>query len=191
MPELKGKAGIRAFLLANVGKVVTTEQIRDASGGQVQYSRRLRELREQEGWKISSNNDRTDLGPGEYRLEEPPPDRPGYRFTSKISQRLRAQVLERNGYTCQMCGIGAGDPVEDGRPARLHVGHIVDRSHGGTDTLDNLRALCSQCNQGAKNVTQGPPSYTWLISQVRRASASDQREILNWLRNKFDADTAG
>ena len=185
MSKLKGKAGIRAFLLANVGKVVTTEQIRDASGGQVQYSRRLRELREREGWKISSNNDRTDLGPGEYRLEEPPPDRSAYQFTRGISQRLRAQVLERNGYTCQMCGIGAGDPAKDGRPARLHVGHIVDRSHGGTDTLDNLRALCSRCNQGAKNVTQEPPSYTWLISQVRRASASDQREILNWLLNKF------
>ena len=185
MSKLKGKAGIRAFLLANVGKVVTTEQIRDASGGQVQYSRRLRELREREGWKISSNNDRTDLGPGEYRLEEPPPDRSAYQFTRGISQRLRAQVLERNGYTCQMCGIGAGDPAKDGRPARLHVGHIVDRSHGGTDTLDNLRALCSQCDQGAKNVTQEPPSHTWLISQLRRASASDQREILNWLLNKF------
>ena len=133
MSKLKGKAAIRAFLLANVGKVVTTEQIRDVSGGQVQYSRRLRELREQEGWKISSNNDRTDLGPGEYRLEELPPDRPAYQFASQISQRLRAQVLERNGYTCQMCGIGAGEPDDDGRsgsaPCRAHCGP-QSRRHG-------------------------------------------------------------
>ncbi|MHC8510332.1 MAG: hypothetical protein ACYYKD_13270 [Rhodospirillales bacterium] len=54
MPEkLKGKAGIKAFLLANIGKVVTSNQIREASGGQGQGLRRRRELVD-EGWKISS-----------------------------------------------------------------------------------------------------------------------------------------
>ncbi len=119
-------------------------------------------------------------------LEEEPPDPGDYRFAKPISARLRAQVLERNGHTCQMCGIGAGDEMPDGRPARLHVGHIVDRSHGGADRLDNLRALCSDCNQGAKNIVQEPPSHVWLMSQVRRASENDQGEVLKWLRNKFD-----
>ena len=30
--NLKGKAGIRAFLLRHIGEIVTTEQVRDASG---------------------------------------------------------------------------------------------------------------------------------------------------------------
>ena len=184
MPELKGRAGIAAFLRPRVGKVVTTEDIYEASGRQGQYGRRLRDLR-QAGWKISSHNDRADLKPGEYVLEEKPPKHDAYRFKG-ISGRLRAQVLERNGYTCQMCGIGAGDIADDGRPARLHVGHITDRSHGGTDTLDNLRALCRACNQGAKNIAQEPPTWTWLLSQIRRASGNDQRKALAWLKAKFN-----
>lgn len=184
MPALTGKRGIGAFLRERVGQLVTTEQIHEASGRQGQYGRRLRDLRA-DGWRISSHNDRADLKPGEYVLEEEPPERAPYRFSKGISGRLRAQVLERNGYTCQMCGIGAGDIADDGRPARLHVGHITDRSHGGTDTLANLRALCSACNQGAKNIAQEPPSWTWLLSQIRRASASDQRKALAWLKTKL------
>jgi len=110
-----------------------------------------------------------------------------YLFAPRISSRVRAQVIERNGYTCQMCGIGAGEVTDAGRKARLHVGHVVDRSHGGKDDLSNLRALCSDCNQGAKNLVQEPPSGTWLLAQVRRASVKDQEKLYEWLKRKFGA----
>jgi len=144
-------------------------------------------LRDEEGWKIESRNDAVDLKPGEYRLAEEPPDNEGYRFHKGISGRLRAQVLERNGYTCQMCGIGAGEQADNGRAARLHIGHIIDRAHGGDTSIGNLRALCSECNQGAKHITQEPPSWTWLLAQVRRATHDDQKRILDWLEQKFRA----
>lgn len=184
--SLTGKAGIRAFFLANLGKVVSTEQVREASGNQVQYSRRLRELRDEEGWRIQSHHDSSDLSPGQYRLAESPPETPPLGFARNISATTRARVLDRNGNTCRMCGIAAGD-LDDrtGRPARLHVGHIVDKSRGGSDDESNLRTLCSTCNQGAKNLTQEPPSFGWLIAQVRRAREGDQRQVLEWLRNKF------
>lgn len=187
MSALTGKAGIRAFLLENIGQTFTMAEIRAASGGHAQADRRMRELRDHEGWKISSHVHRADLRPGEYILEErpPEPDAGDYTFAKPISRRLRAQVLERNGYTCQMCGIGAGDLTDDGRKARLHIGHIVDRDHGGKVELGNLRALCSDCNQGAKNIAQEPPSWSWLLAQVRRATESDQREVLKWLQRKF------
>ena len=102
-----------------------------------------------------------------------------------MSNLTRARVLERNGYTCQMCGAGAGDKDDTGRAVRLHIGHIVDRSHGGTDALSNLRALCSRCNQGAKNIAQEPPTWTWLLAQIRRATIEDQQKALEWLRGKF------
>ena len=191
MPALKGKAAIRAFLLDRIGQVVTTEEIRDASGNQVQYSRRLRELREEEGWPIHSHNDAVDLKPGEYRLSAPPPAEPPIKFARNVSAKLRAQVLDRNGNTCQQCGIAAGELDDrNDRPARLHVAHVVDKSHGGGDTLDNLRALCSQCNQGAKNVTQEPPRHVWLMTQVRRASEADQRKVMTWLMAKFTGPRA-
>ena len=186
VPRIGGsKAGLRSYLESRVGVVVDSAELQAAANGAAEWARRLRELRA-EGWKISSHNDRADLKPGQYMLEAPPPAKAEiYRFEKPISSRLRAQVLERNGYTCQMCGIGAGDLADDGRKARLHIGHIKDRDHGGLTELGNLRALCSTCNQGAKNIAQEPPSWTWLKAQVRRASETDQREILRWLSTKF------
>ncbi len=108
-----------------------------------------------------------------------------WKWGGGISRRLRAQVLERNGYTCQMCGAGVGDTMADGRRVRLHIGHITDKSHGGSDTLGNLRVPCGECNQGAKNPVQEPPSCVWLMSQVRRAREDDQRAVLDWLARRF------
>jgi len=107
-------------------------------------------------------------------------------FSRGISARLRAQVLDRNGFTCQMCGAAPGeiDP-ETGRSVRLQIGHIVDKSYGGKDELSNLRALCSTCNQGAKNITPEKASRIWLLSQVRKAPADDQRAVYEWLQKKF------
>ncbi len=74
-----------------------------------------------------------------------------------------------------MCGLAANDIDEEtGRQVRLHIGHIVDKEHGGKEELSNLKALCSKCNQGAKHLTQEPPSWTWLLSQIRRATIKDQ-----------------
>ena len=76
-----------------------------AADGAVQYSRRLRELREQEGWKILSHNDSTTLKPGQYLLVEPPSPKGHVTIERGISAKLWAQVFDRNGFTCQMCGL--------------------------------------------------------------------------------------
>jgi hypothetical protein len=172
-----------------VGKVVTSSQISKASGKNVtEWARRLRELREQEGWKILTHNDRADLKPGQYILESMPPRDYDIKFVRQISSKLRAEVLDRNGFTCQMCGLTPGDvDPNTGRKVRLHIGHIKDKSLGGKDELSNLRALCSTCNQGAKNITAEKPSWIWLQSQIRRASQDDQRAALKWLKKKFES----
>ena len=86
----------------------------------------------------------------------------------------------------QMCGKTPGEiDDETGRKVRLHLGHIVDRSLGGRDELSNLRTLCSTCNQGAKNITHEKPSGIWLLSQIRRATADDQRAAYRWLAKKY------
>ena len=109
-------------------------------------------------------------------------------FARGISAKLRAEVLDRNGYTCQMCGLTPGDiDSATGRKTRLHLGHIKDKSLGGKEELSNLRALCSTCNQGAKNITGEKPSVNWLLSQIRRAGQDEQRAVFKWLRKKFGA----
>ncbi len=177
------------YLRKHVGKVVTKEDLRSTVPHVTEWARRIRELRAA-GWKIRTHIDRADLKPGEYILVDLPSDDLHYDFEQPISAATRAQVLERDGYTCRMCGAGAGEPDElnPGRKIRLHIGHIQDRSHGGTDSPDNLRALCSNCNQGAKNITVEPPSWTWLLAQIKRAKVDDQRRVFEWLEGKFNED---
>lgn len=173
------------YFLANIGKVLDSKQIQRASDGAVEWARRVRELRNEEGYQILSHKDRSDLKPGQYLLEtiaRVPA------FKRGISKETRAQVLERNGFTCQMCGVAAGDPDPLGGPrtVRLTIGHILDKSKGGDDTPQNLRAICTNCNEGLQNTALPKPDQIHLLSQARRATINDQRVLLNWLLNKFN-----
>ncbi|CAN5296006.1 hypothetical protein BH11BAC6_BH11BAC6_15420 [soil metagenome] len=64
--------------------------------------KKRRELRNEDGYQILSNKDRSNLKPGQY-LMETTKRLPG--FSRDISKETRAWVLERNAYTCQMCGV--------------------------------------------------------------------------------------
>lgn len=177
---------IRRFLFDNVGVVIDSGQLQEASGEARAISRRIRELRE-EGWQIKTHNDRSDLKPGQYILEETSIRPQHHTFVRRISKRTRAQVLARDGYTCQMCGVTGGDydDRDPSRPVRLYVGHVVHKSNGGSDEPDNLRTLCCDCNQGAKSLVQEPPNWNWLLDQITQAPVEDQQAALNWLSKKF------
>ena len=101
-----------------------------------------------------------------------------------------ARVLERNGYTCQMCGVAAGDPDPLGgnRTVRLTMGHILDKSKGGDDTPQNLRAVGTNCNQGLQNTALPKPDRIHLLAQIRRATIQDQDAVLDWLLQKFNLE---
>lgn len=185
MERQKGsKQLILDFLLANMGRVVESKELQEASGWKAEWGRRVRELRDEEGYQILSNKDRSDLKPGQYLLETSK-RRPA--FNRGISKETRAVVLERNGYTCQMCGLAAGDkdPFSPNRTIRLTMGHIIDKSKGGGDDPSNLRAICTNCNEGLQNAGLPKPDQIHLLSQVRRATIGDQRVLLSWLLEKF------
>lgn len=186
MSRRKGsKQLILEYFLANVGKVLESRDIQAASGGAVEWARRVRELRNEEGYQILSHKDRADLKPNQYLLETVK-RQPA--FKRSISKETRAWVLERNGYTCQMCGLAAGDPDPFGgdRTVRLAMGHIIDKSKGGDDSPQNLRAVCTNCNEGLQNTSLPKPDRIHLLVQVRRATIDDQRAVLDWLVKKFD-----
>jgi hypothetical protein len=102
------KEKVKRFFLANIGRVIGTQELYEASGRKSNYARRARELREEEGWPILTHNDTTDLKPGQYLLKKAPPAI-GVKFSREISTRLKAGVLDRNGFTCQMCGLSPGE----------------------------------------------------------------------------------
>jgi HNH endonuclease len=183
---LKGgaKAKLRQHFLANIGRIMDSDELRLIAENQSEWARRVRELRTEEGYLILTHNDRSKLKPCQYVLETA---KPVPAFERAISKETRAYVLDRNGFTCQMCGAVAGEthPYDVTRKTRLHLGHVLDKSMGGTDDASNLRALCSVCNEGASNATLMRPDLQKLLIQVRRASAGDQVEVLKWLQKKF------
>jgi len=178
------KTKLREHFLNNVGRVLDSDELREVSGNQSEWARRVRELRTEEGFQILTHNDRSELKSGQYLLENPMPE-PA--FERAISKETRAFVLDRNGFTCQMCGAVAGEahPYNSNRKTRLHIGHIIDKSQGGSDDASNLRVLCSVCNEGASNLTLERPSVQKLLIQVRRAKGGDQLELLKWLIQKY------
>lgn len=189
MAKLKAPRGgargkLRAHFLANIGRIMGSDELRVVADNQSEWARRVRELRTEEGYLILTHNDRSDLKPGQYLLESP---KPQPAFERAISKETRAYVLDRNGFTCQMCGAVAGEPhpYDPTRKTRLHIGHILDKSKGGIDEPSNLRAICSICNEGAQNATLIRPDLKQLLIQIRRATSADQLEVMKWLITKF------
>jgi 5-methylcytosine-specific restriction endonuclease McrA len=58
-------------------------------------------------------------------------------------RKIRQRILERDGYTCQQCGL-EGNTVD----------HITPRSLGGGDEDFNLQCLCSKCNSAKGGINR-------------------------------------
>lgn len=175
---------LRDFFEKNIGKIVTTNQLSEVAGIR-DYQRRIRELRNEEGMQIHSHVDRHGLKPGEYILEslERMPV-----IARGISPQLRNEILERNGFTCQLCGAGPLDidPYDPKRKTRLQVDHLVPISQGGTDDRENLRVLCSTCNQARSNIQMPNETALNLLARIRRTSRAVQREVYEALKRSFE-----
>ncbi len=181
------KDKLRAFFLANISEILDSDTLRDVAGTS-EWGRRVRELRNEEGFDILTHKDIDGLKPGQYILMSA--EKREDAFERGISKETRAFVIDRDGNTCQMCGVAAAEihPF-DGRPARMQLGHIIDKTKGGSDETDNLRLLCSVCNEGASNLTLVRPDLRSLLTQTRRAPNKVQLTVLSWLIKKFPQQT--
>lgn len=65
-----------------------------------------------------------------------------------IKPSLRFEILKRNDYRCQMCGLTAKDG------AVLQIDHITPVAKGGSNDADNLQVLCRDCNAGKSDSWQ-------------------------------------
>lgn len=63
------------------------------------------------------------------------------------SDRLKVQVLMRDGNRCKICGVECSGGLHN-----IHFDHIVPWSKGGETVLDNLQVLCSACNEAKGNL---------------------------------------
>ncbi len=63
----------------------------------------------------------------------------------KIMPSIRWQVFQRDGWKCVACGRNSKKGII------LQVDHIIPRSKGGKNTLNNYQTLCWECNIGKSN----------------------------------------
>lgn len=91
-----------------------------------------------------------------------------------ISERVRAQVLQFG--RCEMCGRTVKD-----HGVVLQVDHKMPKSWGGINDIENLQALCEECNRGKKNYFRTLERFG---PQIRKASeyAEPQKRIGELLR---------
>ena len=86
---MSARSQLRAHFLKNIGRVINADELRQVAGGISEWARRVRELRDEEGFKILTHNDRRGLKPGQYILDEPDPE-PA--FERNVSKEVSAQL---------------------------------------------------------------------------------------------------
>jgi hypothetical protein len=55
-----------------------------------------------------------------------------------LPPELSTACFRRDGYRCRHCGDSNG----------LHPHHVIYKSHGGLNALNNLLTLCHNCHRG-------------------------------------------
>lgn len=180
------KKKLLKHFLANIGRVMDSTELK-AVANTSEWARRIRELKDEQGYPIQTHNDRVDLKPGQYVMVSSKPRQSSERA---ISKETRAKVFDLYGSACYVCGAIAGEvhPATN-KPTVLHMGHLVAKSHGGDDSASNLRPVCMVCNTGASNISAELPTSKRIIAEIRKASRAEQEVIFSWLKSKFEDRT--
>lgn len=66
----------------------------------------------------------------------------------RVMPAIRWRVFQRDNWRCLSCGRTSEDGII------LHIDHIIPRSKGGRDHIDNYQTLCETCNIGKSNKDQ-------------------------------------
>lgn len=183
----------------HLGEIVTKDELKRIPGQDnfpISHNmRRITELRDENGFDIVNDKDNEvtglNLKNGEYVLlnKEPNPEKVRERGVNK---RIRAEVFERDGYVCQMCGRmpGDDDPFRLGHKITLHTGHKKahkrkdGKKHHKKDlTADDFVTLCNICNEGAKN---NDFKNITILDRIKELNDEKQRDIYTFLKEKFE-----
>lgn len=89
---------------------------------------------------------------------------------------LKVEIIERDGFKCQVCGKFITSDKDARRLAKhgcgmYHIDHIVPVNQGGRATLENLRLTCPTCNLKRKR------KYTFKEIVDFAASRGESRRV--------------
>jgi len=89
---------------------------------------------------------------------------------------VKAAVLSRDNYTCQICGA---------QNTQLQVHHIRFKSHGGSDSMENLTTLCKDCHE---KIHKNELKFNKKVKSFKHASHMNimRKRLVELLKNEFD-----
>jgi HNH endonuclease len=92
-----------------------------------------------------------------------------------ISEATKQSVRERAKYLCEYC-----HSLEILSANRLTIDHIVPRSLGGSDDIDNLALACRRCNERRYNFVAGIDPETQEIAPIFNPRQQQWAEHFVW-----------
>lgn len=89
---------------------------------------------------------------------------------------VKAAVLSRDNYTCQICKA---------QQVKLQVHHIRFRSHGGSNSMENLTTLCKDCHE---KIHKNELKFNKKVKSFKHASHMNimRKRLVELLKNEFD-----
>lgn len=90
-------------------------------------------------------------------------------------ENVRAYVLDRDRYTCQVCKKKGG---------KLHVHHVLYKSRGAADNPQYLATVCSCCHTTANHLPGGI-LYQWMQEHKKFTRGLRDATFMNILRKRL------
>ena len=150
-----GKQLVLEYFKEHLGEWVSNQELRRIAGYEGNdVPRVVRDLRQQ-GWAIEVRGD------GYSRLTSLTKG-PARGVRKSISEKLRYQVLARDGHRCKSCGRSPEDGI------KLQIDHVIPVDWGGGTNIDNLETLCDECNRGKKNWIPEAPKEVMQQVMIRK-----------------------
>jgi hypothetical protein len=88
----------------------------------------------------------------------------------------KARVRERAGNACEYCHLHQSDsPL-----AVLHIEHVIPKTHGGSDDLENLALACIDCNLHKGPNLTGIDPKTGAVTELFHPRRHDWTEHFAW-----------
>jgi len=92
-----------------------------------------------------------------------------------ISNAIRKHVRQRANLLCEYCHSS-----EESSTGRFTLDHLIPRSLGGGDHLDNLALACTRCNGRRYNFTNGTDPNTQTIVRLFNPRQDDWSDHFIW-----------
>lgn len=88
-----------------------------------------------------------------------------------FTPQQKAEILERDGYRCVVCGRGKAEGVD------LQIDHVKPKDQGGKNTLENGQTLCGQHNFIKKNYSQTEAGKRFFLKLREQAKAIGDKHM--------------